>query len=68
MNYKIKMNKLKAFRAENGLTQSDMAKILGMSSTSYSAKENGKREFTHNEIKRAKEYGLDIMYYFFNQK
>jgi putative transcriptional regulator len=41
--------KLKALRVENGYTQADLAKKLGISETSYILKENGHREFTLDE-------------------
>lgn len=44
-NYKIK-----ASRIEKGLTQDFVAKELGIAKPTYSLKENGKRQFTQNEM------------------
>jgi len=44
--------KLKALRLEHNLKQTDMAKLLGMSETTYNRKENGITEFTESEIKK----------------
>ena len=44
------LNNIKAERARKGLTQVDMAKRLGMSETTYIFKENGRRQFTINEL------------------
>lgn len=44
--------KLKAERALLGLTQTDVAKQLGISLTSYASKERGEKEFTLSEIKK----------------
>lgn len=58
--------RFKAYRAENGLTQEEMAEILGMNTDTYRKKENGKREFTLSEVANAKEkLGIDPNYYFF---
>lgn len=51
---KIKMQpelKIKGERIKKGLTQKDMAKKLGISETSYSLKESGKRSFTLNDLR-----------------
>ena len=42
--------KLLMLRKENKLTQEEMAKSLGITSVSYRSKENGKKQFTENEI------------------
>ena len=47
---KIDNQKLKRTRMKHGLTQADMAEILGISKVSYNLKENGKREFKQSEI------------------
>ncbi|HCT6554223.1 TPA: helix-turn-helix transcriptional regulator [Enterococcus faecalis] len=58
--------RLKGFRAEQGLTQKQMAENLGMNEDTYRKKENGKREFTLSEVAKAKEkLGIDPEYYFF---
>jgi putative transcriptional regulator len=41
-----KLRKLIALRAELGLTQAAMASLLGMSPTTYAAKEKGQSPFT----------------------
>lgn len=41
--------KLKGKRVEKGLTQTDIAKMLGMATATYNLKENGSREFTMTE-------------------
>ena len=46
----MKYPKLKAKRVELGLTQQEMADKLGITTTTYCFKENGKREFTISEI------------------
>lgn len=58
---------LKAFRANSDLNQKEMAKIMGISHSSYVAKENGERDFKTSEIKKAKEHlGIDISIFFIN--
>lgn len=47
---KVPHSKLKGLRAEKGLSMEDMAKILGMSRSSYIAKENAQRDFTFTEM------------------
>ena len=47
---------LKALRAENGLSMADMAKILGISETSYLAKENNKRDWKSSEMFMLRKY------------
>ena len=44
--------KLKSLRVEHGLKQADIAKVIGISETTYNRKENGITEFTENEIIR----------------
>ncbi|EZY71522.1 helix-turn-helix transcriptional regulator [Staphylococcus aureus] len=62
----MKFNRLKGLRAERGLTQKDMAKILKMNTTTYRKKENGERDFTLQEVALAqKELNIDPQYYFF---
>lgn len=41
--------KLKAARAENGLTQIELAKLIEMPISTYRRKESGESEFTVNE-------------------
>lgn len=45
-------NRLIILRDENNLTQEDVAKILGISKSSYSRKESGKTEFTVSEFNK----------------
>ena len=42
--------KLKQYRVDKGLTQSYVAKVLGISQQAYCNKEVGKRNFTIKEI------------------
>lgn len=62
----MEFKRLKALRAERGMTQKDMAKTLNMNVDTYRKKENGKRDFTLKEVAVAKEkLGVDPEYYFF---
>lgn len=66
MYSKQPFNRLKGFRAEMGLTQKQMADILGMNVNTYRKKENGEREFTLSEVAKAQEkLKVDPQYYFF---
>lgn len=47
---------LKALRAERGLSMADMAKILGISETTYLAKENNKRDWKSGEMFKLRKY------------
>lgn len=42
--------KLKAKRVEKGMTQTDMAKLIGIATATYNHKENGSATFSFNEI------------------
>ena len=42
--------KLVKIRKENGVNQSDLAKLLGISKNSYSLKEQGKTDFKISEM------------------
>ena len=56
---------LKGLRAERGMSQADVAKIVGISEGSYLHKENGKRDFTSTEmriIKRFFKVSLDALF------
>lgn len=44
--------KLKALRVEHGLTQDDIAEKLGVTTATYSRKENGLYDFTVAEVKK----------------
>lgn len=41
--------KLKGKRVEKGLTQPEIAKLIGMATSTYNMKENGIREFSMSE-------------------
>ena len=43
-------NKLKSYRALLGINQTEMAKRIGISSTTYNLKETGKRKFFQDEM------------------
>lgn len=45
-----KNKKLIGYRKMAGLTQRDMALMVGMTQTTYSRKENGKADFTEKEM------------------
>ena len=45
-----KLQMLKALRVQHDITQRDMAKRLGLAPNSYNHKENGKQQFSQNEI------------------
>lgn len=47
---KVPYARLKGLRAERGLSMADMAKILGISETSYLAKENNTRDWKSSEM------------------
>lgn len=57
--------KLKAARNNKGYTQDDMAVFLGMAKPTYCNKENGKMEFSENEmvmIAKILEVSLDYIF------
>lgn len=59
--------KLKALRIAKGLSQSDMAKILGIGLTTYNKKEQGKIPFSLPEAKYIADiFGATIDEIFFN--
>lgn len=47
---------LKGLRAQNNLTQQDMANLINTSIQTYNRKELGKREFTLTEAKKIADY------------
>ena len=48
-----KRNKvLKSLRVQHDINQKEMAKLLGIAISSYNQKENGKYDFTQNEIEK----------------
>lgn len=64
--------KLKAKRIELGYTQSDLAKLIGISNAAYAYKEQCKNEFTRSEIESIADVlklsNTDIMDIFFEIK
>lgn len=50
LDYKFDNRKIISARVESGLKQSDIAKRMGIARQTYSAKENGKRSFTIEEL------------------
>ena len=53
-------NKVRAKMRENGMTQADVAKSIGISENSLSRKLNGKREFLLSEVvSLSKNLGID---------
>lgn len=54
------MRKVKKWRNYLGMTQKEMAKILGISRQAYSAKENGKYSFNDREKSLVKELFKEI--------
>lgn len=56
---------LKCLRTRFDLTQSDMAKILGISLVSYNQKEKGVKQFTLKEAKIIADYFKESIDYVF---
>ena len=52
----MKTLKVREYRKLNGYKQEDLAKLLSMTQSAYSRKENGKRGFTTSEITKLKEF------------
>lgn len=52
----VNLEKIRGLRAEKGLNQDDLAEVLGISTTSYNLKEQGKRQFTVNELGKIARY------------
>lgn len=48
-------NRVRAKMKENGMTQADVAKFIGISANSLSRKLNGKRDFSLSEVLRLSE-------------
>lgn len=48
--------KLKGILTMNGMTQQDLANLLGLSASTLNFKINGKTEFTLNEAKKISDY------------
>lgn len=48
---KVSFAKLKGLRAQTGTSMADMARMLGISETSYWYRENGKKEFKVSEAR-----------------
>lgn len=62
----INLKRLKGLRVENDLSQEDMAKLIGISSSSYQRKESGENQFLLIEADRiAKVLKKDIRDIFF---
>lgn len=60
-------DKVKMMRKRRGMSQSDMADMLGMVQTNYSAKERGRYKFTIEEIiETCEKLGFDINFVFSN--
>ena len=55
------MMDIKKLRKEKGLSQEDIAKVLGVSQACYSYKEVGKRKFNIEELKALKKI-LEVSY------
>lgn len=53
---KIPFAKLRGLRAEQGLSQANMARIVGISATSYVSRENGRQDFKSTEMGILKRY------------
>ena len=51
----MKTLKVREYRKLNGYKQEDLAKLLSMTQSAYSRKENGKRGFTIDEITMLKD-------------
>jgi len=62
---KVPNASLKGLRAEHGLSMAAMAKIIGISETSYLAKENNKRDWRSSEMFIMKKYFKRSMDYIF---
>ena len=46
----MSVNKIKGYRAMLGMSQKEMAEVLGLSLRGYSTKENGQSKFDANEL------------------
>lgn len=70
----MKKNLVRGYRSVLGISQSDMAKKLGMSTNTYADKENGKRFFTDIEMLKFKDLlrsrgiKVEVQDIFFNDK
>ncbi|APM40517.1 transcriptional regulator [Clostridium kluyveri] len=59
--------KLKGLRVENNLKQSDIARKIGISESTYNRKENGYADFSESEMyKISKIFKKDPAFIFFN--
>ena len=52
----MKTLKIREYRKASGYKQSDLAKLLSVTQSAYSRKENGKRGFTVSEITKLKKF------------
>lgn len=59
---------IKGLRNFKGLTQTEMAKTMGLSLTSYNKKENGKVPFTLEEVKFLSDFYNVPVENFFNDE
>ncbi len=48
----MNLDKLRGLRVEHGLTQKNIAEKIGINLSTYTLKENGKRDFTASEISK----------------
>lgn len=56
----VNLKRIKAYRVYNDLDQTEMAKKIGISKTSYYFKETGERDFTSEEVgKMAEIFGVE---------
>ena len=53
---RIPSAKIKGLRAERGITQADMAKIVGITEGSYTLKEGGKYDWKSSEMFTLRKY------------
>ena len=51
----MKILKVREYRKLNGYNQEDLARLLSITQSAYSRKENGKRRFTMDEITKLKD-------------
>lgn len=59
------MLKFKGYCAENGIKQTEIMELLGLSAQSVNAKMNGRQDFTLSQIKTlCQHYGISADLYF----
>lgn len=64
---KFNVNKVRGKRKELGLTQTDMAELIGISNITFFLKEKGEREFTITELEKIAEITHEPIKYFFTK-